>query len=46
LAGQSYRLKSADLAMDHSTPEEINGTKTTAARKLGPVQIGMFAESH
>lgn len=43
LAGQSYRLKPADLAADHSTPEEITGTEAATAKKLGPVQIGIFA---
>jgi hypothetical protein len=45
LAGQSYRLEPAGQATDHSTSEEITGAKATTAKKLGAVQIGIFAES-
>ncbi len=45
LAGQSYRLEPRDLADRHSTPEEITDAKAVTAKKLGPVQIGIFAEN-
>jgi len=44
LAGRSYRLQAAGRTADRAS-DEITGVPAATARKLGPVQIGIFAEA-
>jgi alpha-L-fucosidase 2 len=45
LAGRSYRLQRVGERTGNPVAEEITGTPPKAPRKLGKVQIGLFAES-
>jgi len=42
VAGKQYLLTSANQSAKKFAPEEISGSVATTAKKLGPVQIGLF----
>ncbi len=46
VSGRAYKLYRKGESSASTEPREISGTAPNTAKKLGPVQIGIFAEAH